>query len=388
MSHLFFFDLLQQSGITYVRDETDGKVCMFRHQILHDFLVCRHLARIDKEDWQPWIFEVATLEKKSFEALEFSAEFLEGIDADEFLIEVYDWSWQAVFGIMMRLESLQSSSGEFFTPLLTEAFYSTLSEKKFDHFEHTSKNIQERILMFKSKIGIDYKRLENFEELISEVNDKYTPPDCESRHLLEKWKNIFIINDEFSKDYIKYLWDNPLIAWTAANVFRRKAVKDKLFNRLVELYDAISSVCSDCPRSLSTRWRIVHILGRYPEEKNLSFLMKIVFNSKENKNVRFGAVRSLIEATSLINDEQMRADTLKYIACNLNSINEKIVVQELRRTAFFRLQENIPDNWRENYIPILQSCKKYFENDGNEEETKRCLEQIDRLENEGKVVPE
>ena len=355
-------DRLQQAGITYTIERDDGTKCMFRHQILHDFLVGRYLYAMGHSFWRPEIFESATF-GKSFEVLEFTAEYLPENDADTFLIEVYDWSWIAVINIINRLQSIIPSEKISFSPLLAEAFCATLAEKQFDHFEHSSERIKNRLASFKSTFDIDYLNYRDITSLLKEIYSKLSPQLSEDDSIINLWINVFCcqsLGTVESNKFFSFLWGDPLLAWTTANVFKRQFLNNDIYQKLVEFYDALYSVCNRCPKTISTRWRIVHILGKFPDKKNIDFLTTVVFNESEHKDIRYGAVRSLVEALSFIDDPDYRNQVLKLLSKRLIEIDKHRIVRELRRTALHRIPEAMPENWVNDYMPILISGKNYF----------------------------
>ena len=364
---------LIKPGVVCLRQKRNKIV--FRHQLWHDFLVGYYIAgQIGK--WQPKMFDIATIGKRSYEALEFAGEALNGRDFIDYLIEVYDWSWRAVLGILKRLETFKPKRDKNLI-YLKEAYYATLAEKRFDHYEHTSGTFSDCAEFFRSKIQINYGGHEQLDGLVSDVETKFQPKgNSYMKKLLSDWEKIFVGKNHTSETLFDHLWDNPFLAWTAANVLRRGKVDDDLFHKLIGAYKALLN-SHFCHRNVGARWRIVHILGRSENKVNLEFLQEVVKNDKEDKYVRFGAARSLVESVSLQEENQVRKDALSLLAGSIEDINEPIVVQELRRTAFFSKESLTPKNWPSNYLPVLKAGKIYFMKDKTEEN--KWSDQIKRI---------
>jgi len=100
-------DKLLTAGLLVNQPE---KTFAFSHQLFHDFLAGYRLATGNESQfdgpaapfWSSTNFDVATLQAKSFEALDFAVELLPD-RADAFVIEVNDWNYQAAIHLILKL---------------------------------------------------------------------------------------------------------------------------------------------------------------------------------------------------------------------------------------------------------------------------------------------
>jgi Trypsin-like peptidase domain len=364
-------------GITF--NSENAKIVEFRNQLLHDFLVGIYLANLKEIDWRSQTFDKATLRASSFDALEFAVEHLKE-KADNFLNEMYDWNWQAVLGCILDLEASRSGEISPISNAFRDAVYALLTEKRFDHFEHTSMKIIPSISMFLSDSKINYAEMENLSQLIEEVDSKFNYKKADDLDY-EEWKKVFLKNEPVESEDLSLLWSNPLISWTAANVFRRNTISQKVFEKLLDYFNVIYLTGELGDRAVGSRWRIVHILGRYPALENIEFLKSVLFNHYENHWVRFGAARSLIEAISLTPSREERKDNLAYVAKNIHLIKDETVLRELRLVAILNESVGFVEEWHEDYLPILRVGFEMYSSENRMEEAELWEIQIKRVGN-------
>lgn len=368
-----FSEKLIGSGIIVESESTIKLYKEFRHQLLHDFLVGYYLTKIAKLEPEMlyYKFDHATLFAKSFEALEFASELLHE-KADDFVIEVYDWNYSAALDCILNLESGRSGQDSPISPELKDAIFALIAEKQFDIFENTRNRDSNKFSQFFSSFDIDYESLSmaSINELVSEVNSKYLVETRSSGNLYTQWKNLFTHCGEVSISDMAFLQDSPLLAWTAANLFRRLPLSENkdLMEYLIKLFHALSNTQKKVRRAISTRWRIVHILGSVDTTKSIQLLRNALEDRSEGIWVRYGAARSLVElASRQCSAESAREKILNYLISYVGETvqhiarltieidfkelqQEKKVLEELRNVAILR---EPPTWWKEEYSRFL-----------------------------------
>lgn len=340
------------SGSGIMVEEDDGAV-VFRHQLLHDFLVGLHLSGLDATSWRSRVFDVATLGGKSFEALEFASELL-GERADEFIVEVYDWNYSGAVDCVRNLETGASGLESPLSPALKDAMLAIAAEKRFDPFQHTRDRANEKAVEFVSAFGIDYKGPTKFEELAAEVRTKYPPQPGDRAGILGRWLEVFLsTSPPPAKDWA-LLQESPLLAWTAANVFRRTAAGDTAFvSYLLGLFAALRRAQRTDERALATRWRIVHILGTSGTPEAVEVLAAAANDQDEGQWVRYGAVRSLAEVASRRRTADEARAVLDGIIRAMPTLRDTEAFREVRDVA--RLPElTRPPWWKQEYRRVLE----------------------------------
>jgi hypothetical protein len=362
--------------LQYQRDREGEKeeVVEFRHQLLHDFLAGTHVRLSPESLWRAEIFDGATLEAQSFDAIEFAAEQLEG-RADEFLKQVYDWNYVAVLESIRNLDAQRHGGMSPLSVELKDAVYCLNVLRVSDRFAHTRKRIESIIEDLKPKSNLDLASASTFAVLRERVRSSYLP---QSSYFLE-WKGLFLKDDRVKQTDFRQLWRDPLMSWTAANIFRRLEWDAGVVEALQTNYYAVLNTGAVQPEAIGARWRIVHLLGSRPE--SLLFLWEVTKSSAEDKWVRAGAARSLAEAASLLESPVDRQSILKDVAewvLQATRIPDP-VLDELRQTAMLAPGESIPEGWYAHYRGVLEAGANHARSRGTAEQEKAWRKRIEEI---------
>jgi hypothetical protein len=344
--------VLGSAMLQYKPDNAAEDLVEFRHQLLHDFLSGTHIKLSDENLWRAQLFDAATLDAQSFDAIEFATEQL-GSKADEFLKQVYDWNYVAVLESIRNLDAGRHGGQSPVSWELKDAVYCLNAVRFSDRFAHTRRRIESIIEDLKPTSKLDLATARTFKELRERVRVSYLP----STEYFKEWKRLFLKDDAVALPDFNELWRDPLMSWTAANVFRRLEWKAAVADALQTTYYAVLKSGADRPEAIGARWRIVHLLGACPTVDVLSFLWNVTQSTSEDKWVRAGAARSLIEALSLLEPRTERENVLRSVAQWLLS-EAKIpgpVLDELRQTAILAAGESTPQGWREDYKCVLEA---------------------------------
>ena len=275
----------------------------FSHQLFHDFLAGHYLAtRNDPQtdgpaapSWSSANFDIATLKAKSFDALEFAVELIPD-RADAFVVEVYDWNYQAAIHLILKLAAEDTTPEADRARALRDALIAVNSEKRFDAFQHTRDNADKRATSI-AQIHLspfNDSSLASLSALREVVREKYQYSGD-----YQTWKRMFLLTEKPKPGDWALLQASPLIAWTAANAFRRSLNDgDLLIDYLCGLYDALYARHRLTDAAIGARWQIVHILGAADAENIVEKLfdaVKLEAPVPQTQWVQYGAVRSLVE---------------------------------------------------------------------------------------------
>src|SRR5262249_7222301 len=107
------------------------------------------------------------------------------------------------------------------------------------------------------------------------------------------WRTLFVRAPETSADDddLSALADQDSVTgWTLANVLRRVRLSEHQQARLREMFDSAAA-------STVLRWRIVHVLGWHPGERNALFLLKAL-REHELFELQLGTLRAIIEVAA------------------------------------------------------------------------------------------
>jgi hypothetical protein len=92
--------------------------------------------------------------------------------------------------------------------------------------------------------------------------------------------------------------------------------------------------CAIKPSNDTLRWRIVHVLGKFPSAENIKLLQPAALYDPYEW-ARYGAVRSLMEIASA-SDANTRGNILLSLFSNLENLNLPLTLREIRRTCLVR----------------------------------------------------
>lgn len=346
-------DALRAAGML-IKDSSEG--ILFSHQLFHDFLVGYHLADPDDEfagalRWNSGSFDTASLKGRSFDALEFAVELAQR--ADELIIEIYDWSYRAAFHLVLKSERDLPGALPVNWGALRDALIILNSEKQFDPFQHTRRAANERAAAIGREVSTKFNRqdFQSLKDLMELAETEYAHPG-----LYSIWKQIFLLEGKPTSSQWALLQHVPLVAWTAANAFRRSVSdRDELMGYLLALYDALLTRQEIVPSAIGTRWRIVHIFGACNRDDIVEKLCQIVMRetAEPAQWIQYGAVRSLVEIASRRPDENACKAILDRL---LGMMGKQITPRsrafgELRETAILVERRSW---WPSAYCSILE----------------------------------
>ena len=275
-----------------------GHRVAFNHHWIHDYLAARHLA----SQQQLWSFEnrhasldTLTFKGNSFDAVAFALAELEDAAQDEFLRAVYDWNPYAAGYALAEVEEIAPAN---ISRDLRTIILAMLAEKKFDRHYLSARRALDALELFNDDVAVAMRNAADHGELAALV-----AREPEHSAIFVRWRALFTIptgataSDETVNAVEE---DGSIIGWTAANVLKRLSLTDRHVGRIVEIARNERPVI---------RWRACHVMGSATEEKFREALLDHLANDLD-ENVRYGAIRSLVEfgsrsaalATRLVDD--------------------------------------------------------------------------------------
>ncbi|WP_406123279.1 NACHT domain-containing protein [Streptomyces sp. NBC_00989] len=309
---------------------TSGTFVWFAHHLFHDFLASRYLVR-HRSIWGPEAFDIVTTGASSFDSLRLAVDQIhDPAVADNLVRLVYDWNY---FGAAYSLVAGRVTS-EMQVELLA-----MLADKRWDPVAATVQAATDALRLNGSIIAGKMLAASNRTQLFRVVEEV---PSVNPSFI--RWKTIFTIQDgEYvGAEIVQSLAsDDPIEAWTLANVLRRCRLTADGAKKLLGIARNESPV---------TRWRAVHVLGLHPSPDTATVVKSLTRDP--DKWVRYGAVRALIEVTANTNDNSLRIGIVTWLGEQLAA--EKFdtkMVQELGRVLDVRPQ---PHDWPQVVAPLVQ----------------------------------
>jgi hypothetical protein len=333
----------------------------FRHQLLHDALAALKVASASKADEETLLrgpaFDVVSLDAASPDAIELAVEAVQRpedllskrqnpLEPRELLSEVFDWNFR------ITLQCVASFDRRGDSPLprwVRHAIYAHNLERLFDPYLHTVVGAER----MKSLIPISsdvkpYLDAGSRDEIVKRVGGiiQGLAEDKPAEEAYRRqWIDVYSRTEPFTVPDLWPLWRDPFLAWMAANAVRRFENPPEVTAALIDMYQSsrhTSERPKVAPKAAAYRWRLVHTLGRGTAAA-LSTLREATLDSDESADVRYGAVRSLVElaVTGVSNDDRRR--TLDELRAGLPRLFEgdgaPRIRRELRRACAFNEKE-------------------------------------------------
>lgn len=309
-----------------------GQEALFDHHLKHDFLASNYLAHHELL-WNRESFDHVTFRGSSFDAIMMCVEQIPEATADEFVRAVYDWN---IYGVGYSLaESRRHSVSADMRTVIGAMF----AERTWDVVRPTAERARDTLLLLRDKDAGRFLDVSSLSDVFQLV-DAYEA----TSEWFRVWRNLFTIapGSQVGDTAVRLIEDRDSVqGWTAANVLKRCSLSEdqQLFvqNLLNNPYPVI-------------RWRAAHTLGAFPSTANAQALLRQV--SDGAWDVRYGAVRSLMELASRA-DDALRNDVFESLALNFRQIDEHpSIKEELRRTMLIPGTRN-PRTWVSSCVKLI-----------------------------------
>ena len=196
--------------------------------------------------------------------------------ADDLLRSLYDWN---IYGAGYSIAEGRASrvSADMQTVILA-----MFAERHWDLITATAQRATDTLRLIGGADAIGFLQAPSLEAVL----DKVRQMDGQSNWFPE-WQQLFTRKlgcPAETQDIIGLAASDSVIGWTASNVLRRLTLSG---SQVAEIRAFL-----DLPNA-TVQWRAVHVLGVYPSEDNCVSLFACL--AGESTNVRFGAIRSLVE---------------------------------------------------------------------------------------------
>ncbi len=307
-----------------------GRVA-FNHHWVHDYLAAKHLAAHPEF----WSFErrhasldSLTFKANSFDAVAFTLEEL-GADAkDDFLRAVYDWNPYAAGYALAEVEEISPTN---ISRSLRTIILAMLAERKFDRHYLSARRALDALELFKDDAAIAMRNAQDRDALIAIISAEADHSDSFAR-----WKALFTLpsGGAASDPLVNAVEDDDsIVGWTAANVLKRLSLTGDQIRRIVNMAKNGRPV---------VRWRACHVMGSTVENEFYAALLDRVTEDPD-ENVRYGAIRSLVEFAS--HSPELATRLVADLGPRLDKIAESPrVMAELKRAVFLS-KGCMPKGW-------------------------------------------
>jgi hypothetical protein len=318
---------LQQSGIV-VSAEHRGEA-QFAHHLLHDYLAARHVAAMPSQNWSRDVLQTISFDGASFDTISMVLSQLHEDAADAFLRCLYDWNpYAAAYALTDTSEMALGPSVE-----MQQVIFAMLAEKRFDIVEPTKQRATDALAIIQAPSAEELKASTTMAELLATVGRMKS-----EKAWFKKWAALFVSPPEgqlADGDIERIREADSIYGWTVANVARRVRLTDQQLQVLREWQADERPV---------VRWRIAHVLGSHPSDASAKALVELL-RGDGDPDVKYGAVRSLVEVAARAEDEQIRQAVGTFLVEFAPAlVPQKKVKEELRR-ALLLVRDRAPPSW-------------------------------------------
>jgi len=158
--------------------------------------------------------------------------------------------------------------------------------------------------------------------------------------------------------------EDSIMSWTLANVLRRCQLDDAGVETLIAVSQDTSPV---------VRWRAVHALGALPDQKSIEALQPRL-DASEDRWVRYGAVRSMVEVAAGASNLGLREAALAVLTDELQRGDfDESMLRELGRALDVDPQ---PAGWPLSVAPLIQQLIGLSESLAEQEKWGRLMATI------------
>ena len=309
-----------------------GQQALFDHHLKHDFLASYYLAK-NESLWNRESFDHVTFRGSSFDAIMMCVEQISEPTADRFVRAVYDWNIYGV-GYSLAESRRHNVSADMRTVIL-----GMFAERTRDVVVPTAQRARDTLRLLQDKDARRFFDASSLSEVFRLVEEYEATSDW-----FQAWRNLFTTapGSQVDDAVVRLIEDRDSVqGWTTANVLKRSSLNEE---QQVFLQNVLNN-----PDPV-IRWRAAHSLGAFPSKGNARALIKQV--SDGAWDVRYGAVRSLMELASRA-DEELRREVFQSLALNFRQIDEHpSIKEELRRTMLIPTARN-PRTWVSNCVSLI-----------------------------------
>jgi hypothetical protein len=352
-------DKLEQSGAITI----DGSNGFFHHHIVHDFLAATYVASMDSSSWTPKLFRELSFDASSFDAIELVFEQLAETQADLFLQKLYDWNlYAAGYALAQRRPTETPVGAEMRTVILA-----MLADKCFDPVIATRQRAKDALRLMQIEEAAAFRQATTVADLCDIVDSVGSDIAW-----FNDWKMVFRISTTQNigrETLAKIIESNSILGWTVANVVKRVADESWIAAQLAEWLSASPNA--------TVRWRIAHVFGAIPNREAVHQLRGFI-NSDPDDDVRYGAIRSLVELASIA-DEQLRDEAREAIVELAQVISKSDRLARELRSSMLIDSLIAPAGWLSFVQACVQAMFLATERLGDRDVWRGCLNEAEKL---------
>jgi hypothetical protein len=249
----------------------------------------------------------------------------------DFLKRVFDWNYFAAADCIAEFREDDPEPRQL-SLSIRAAILAAVGEKRFDPIERTRRRANEILQHHRYEIAQPYREGPTRETLVHHIATLGG-----SEAWFTQWRGVFSkdVGDRLdAKEVEPIASDDSLIGWAAANAARRTKLDEEQQQRVRSLYEDAAGR----ELSKSVRWRVVHVLGAYPNADNASLLLKAVREDPYHWT-QYGAARALVEVASQ-SEEGLRGPVVQGLCEFIDGYNpnklwmRRQILREIVEAAF------------------------------------------------------
>ncbi|MBN9519760.1 hypothetical protein J0H58_14760 [bacterium] len=358
------FTRLLHEGVVQRVDTTRVK---FDHQLKHDFLAARRLAKAGVPLWGSDAFDAISFESDSPYGLIMTLEQLtETGAADRFLERVYDWNWRVALSCLLQ----SSRTGRVYSKEMETALLALVTDKRFDRVQASRERVEAELKKYRVAEVEQYLTASNSADLVVIASATHS-----SIPWFARWKAIFArepSQSPLTEEEVQLITHpHSVIGWAAANVIRRfPELEEAGVRQLRAIYYAGVPVEESGPGQ-AIRWRVTHALGVFPDEKNATVLFHALDKDRSDW-VKYGAVRALVEMAATTIDTPLGTGIVDGLLRRSDGLPLRLL-EEVGRVVFFR---GAKTGWIAAAITLLQKVVAAHQGGQGHKRWEQMLEQF------------
>jgi len=301
----------------------------FEHHLWRDYLLARALS-LDALRWTNANFDSATTFGTSAESLLMTVEQLPGPeDKSRFVKAVYDWNYTAALECVAFSDPDEPIERQL-PQYLRTAILAVVAEKLLDQVPRTAQRTS--TILSQYPFAREFLVCEDRASMVAQVATVNGDVAW-----FNTWKQTYVKGAGAKVDggdIALLASEDSLLGWTAANFARRGQLDPAGQERIRESYLGFRG---DRGHD-SVRWRLVHVLGRWPTEENVRCLAESLSTDPYHW-VQYGAARSLVEIAA--RSREMRVRAMETIRAFVKSEGaggsvRHLILEEIIETSFIR----------------------------------------------------
>lgn len=355
-------DRLGEGG--FLVEGTVDSTKVFSHQLIHQYLAGRHLAR-SPQLWRPDVMDAVTFDAASLDGVAMAIKSIESTEErDRFLHLVHDWNWRAAITALSEARTGDHSVSE----ATERAILAMAAEKRFDPVEGTRARI-EGLLATVGGSGAERARAASEEEIYEDIA-AIDHPEIE---WWDEWKRVFLLKDAeqlFAERTLACIASEmPLTGWMLANALRRVEASGSV-SKLVRMIYLTHG--RETAEDAAIRWRVLHTLGAWPATGNAELLATAMTEDRDHW-CRYGATRSLVEMAARTGDHGLRDNILRRLTESWRSLDP----EPLSQIAWASRYNTADTSWPDAVRPLILAIRNGQEG----EELERWERRLAKFEN-------